>query len=232
MGMKEILTGGKRKRGRETADRILDEAAVLFAREGYDGVSVRRIAGAAEVRESSIYNHFAGKAALLERLFDDFVARVSGTRPSDAELDKMLAIMGPEEIFKAILFHVGQRVTGRLTDIAMIINNEKYKNPRAAEIYFERVVSEPADYYARLIEKMIARNMVAPVDAHAVAEQYNYVSIALTKEYVMAQYGLVEERAVVGTMIRTVKFFCGAMAKGIGGRDEEKKESGGKIPPV
>lgn len=223
---------GKQRRGRETAERIMDRAAELFAREGYDGVSVRRIAQAAGVRESSIYNHFAGKAALLESLLADFIRRVPGTRPSDEELDRMLAIMGPEEVFKAILFHVGQRVPGRLTDIAMVINHEKYRNPRAAETYFRYVVAEPADYYARLIEKMIARGMVAPVDARAFAEQYNYVSIALTKEYIMAQYGLADERAAVGKMVKTVKFFCGLMTGGEGRRNEEEMEPRGEVPPV
>jgi AcrR family transcriptional regulator len=223
---------GKRKRGRETAERIMVRAAELFAREGYDGVSVRRIAEAAGVRESSIYNHFASKADLFESLLNDFVRRVPGTRPSDAELDGMLALMEPEEVFKSILFHVGQRVSGRLANISMIISNEKYKNPRAAETYFRHVVAEPADYYARLIEKMIARGMVASVDARALAEQYNYVSIALTKEYIMAQFGLADERAVVGTMVRTLKFFCGLMTRGEGRRNEEEMEPRGEVPPV
>ncbi len=210
----------------------MDAAAALFAREGYDGVPVRRIAQAADVRESSIYNHFASKADLLDRLLDDFVRRAPGTRPSDDDLDKMLALMGPEEVFKAILFHVGQRAPGRLTDVAMIIHSEKYRNPRAAETYFQNVVSEPTDYYARLIEKMIALGMVAPVDARAFAEQYNYVSIALTKEYIMARYGLADERAAVGKMVRTLKFFCGQMAKGQGFRYEEKVEPPGEVPTV
>jgi hypothetical protein len=37
----------------------------------------------------------------------------------------------------------------------MIINYEKFRNPRAAEMYYKYVVNEPADYYERLINKLI-----------------------------------------------------------------------------
>lgn len=203
----------KRKRGIETARSILDASAELFAQRGFSGVSVREIASLAGIRESSIYNHFSSKAEILESLYQEFIREVPGTRPSDEELDAMLAIMEPEEVFKAILFHVGQNVKGTLSNIAMIINLEKFKDAHAAELYYRYVVREPATYYERLIEKMIARGMVRPVDARLIAEQYNYISITLTKEYIMAQSGLADVHEVVAYMIRTLRFFCSLMKK-------------------
>ncbi len=214
----------KRKRGIATARTILDSAAELFARRGYDGVSIREIAQKAGIKESSIYNHFHSKSEILESLYDEFVRFVPQTRPSDEELDRMLLLMEPEEVFKTILFHVGKSVGGALADTAMIINLEKFKSPRAAEMYVRYVVSEPAAYYERLIRKMAERNMIRPVDARLVAEQYNYVSIALTKEYIMAQYGLADERAVVGYMIRTLRFFCGVLRQGLPMQSEESTD--------
>lgn len=120
-------------------------------------------------------------------------------------------IMEPEDIFKSILFYVGKSVCGTLSNTAMIINYEKFRNPRAAEMYYKYVVNEPSDYYERLINKMIAKKMVRPVDARIIAEQYNYISIELTNEYVMAQYGLADIHSVVAYMIKTLKFFCGMM---------------------
>lgn len=215
----------KRKKGLETTRQILDIAADLFARNGYDGVSVRQIAEKAGIKESSLYNHFKSKADILETLFDEFIKLVPKTRPSDEEIDRMLMLMEPEEVFKNIVFHVGKSVSGTLSNTAMIINYEKFRNPRAAEMYYKYVVNEPADYYERLINKMIERKMVKPaVDARIIAEQYNYVSIALTKEYVMSQYGLADVNSVVGYMIRTLKFFCGLMTNVSGEHDEKEKE--------
>jgi len=211
----------KRRRGLATARTILDAAADLFARRGYDGVTIREIAQKAGIRESSIYNHFHSKSEILETLYDDFIRLVPQTRPSDEELERMLFLMEPEEIFKAILFHVGKSVSGTLSNTAMIINLEKFKSIRAAEMYVRYVVSEPSAYYERLIRKMIDRNMIRQVDARLVAEQYNYVSIALTKEYIMAQYGLADTHAVVAYMIRTLRFFCDVLRQGLPVRYEE-----------
>ena len=44
-----------------TRRRIMDAALELFAQHGYAGASMRMLARAAGLRESSLYNHFAGK---------------------------------------------------------------------------------------------------------------------------------------------------------------------------
>ena len=51
----------------ETKARILWEALELFSSKGYKGVSVRDIAGAVGIRESSLYNHFKGKNFLASK---------------------------------------------------------------------------------------------------------------------------------------------------------------------
>jgi AcrR family transcriptional regulator len=214
----------KRKKGLETTRQILDAAADLFVQNGYDGVSMRKIAENVGIKESSLYNHFRNKADILETLFDEFIEKVPKTRPSDDDIDAMLLIMKPEEIFKNILFYVGKNVCGTLSNTAMIINHEKFRNPRAVEMYYRYVIEEPSDYYERLINKMIARKMIKPIDARIIAEQYNYVSIALTKEYIMAQYGLADEHAVVKYMIKTLRFFCGLMTEKDGEDNEEKEK--------
>jgi AcrR family transcriptional regulator len=54
--------------GQRTRQAILDAALDLFADKGYFGTSLRDVATAVGVRESALYNYFAGKAALFEAL--------------------------------------------------------------------------------------------------------------------------------------------------------------------
>lgn len=51
-----------------TRTRIMDAARVLFAREGYEAVSMRRIADAVEYSPAAIYVHFRDKEALLREI--------------------------------------------------------------------------------------------------------------------------------------------------------------------
>ncbi|MAT93221.1 MAG: hypothetical protein CME59_11540 [Halioglobus sp.] len=56
----------RQSKGERTAGRILDVAEDLFARQGYEGTSLRQIARGAGIKEPGLYNHFAGKQALYE----------------------------------------------------------------------------------------------------------------------------------------------------------------------
>jgi len=59
----------------ETRARIMDAARDLFAREGYDAVSMRRIADAIEYSPTAIYVHFRDKLDLLQQICEaDFGA--------------------------------------------------------------------------------------------------------------------------------------------------------------
>lgn len=71
MGVKE-----RREREREALrTKILDAARDLFAREGYEAVTMRRIADAIEYSPTAIYLHFADKEALIRELCEtDFLA--------------------------------------------------------------------------------------------------------------------------------------------------------------
>ncbi len=54
--------------GQRTRQAILDAALDLFADKGYFGTSLRDVAPSVGVRESALYNYFAGKDALFDAL--------------------------------------------------------------------------------------------------------------------------------------------------------------------
>src|SRR5690349_21646483 len=68
--------GVKERREREKADvreRILDAAREMFARDGFESVTMRAIANAIEYSPPVIYAHFADKHALIQELcYRDF----------------------------------------------------------------------------------------------------------------------------------------------------------------
>jgi AcrR family transcriptional regulator len=63
----------------ELRTRIMDAARRLFADEGYEAVSMRRIAGAIEYSPTAIYDHFADKEALLREICLSDFAALAGT---------------------------------------------------------------------------------------------------------------------------------------------------------
>ena len=67
--MKTTLSTARRARERQQVrDRILDAARELFAAEGYEAVTMRRVAERIEYTPPVIYQHFADKAALINEV--------------------------------------------------------------------------------------------------------------------------------------------------------------------
>jgi AcrR family transcriptional regulator len=72
--------GSKERREREREEvrqTILDAARELFASQGYDAVSMRKIAEAIEYSPTAIYAHFADKAALMRELCNQDFGRMA-----------------------------------------------------------------------------------------------------------------------------------------------------------
>jgi TetR/AcrR family transcriptional regulator len=62
-----------------TRDAVFDSAATLFAKGGFDGVSVDDIARDAGVNKAMIYYHFADKIALYRAVLADGLSRMGAT---------------------------------------------------------------------------------------------------------------------------------------------------------
>src|SRR5215510_16135582 len=72
--------GVRERRAREkseTRDKILDAARELFATEGYEGVSMRRVAEKIEYSPTAIYVHFTDKEELFRELCHQDYARLA-----------------------------------------------------------------------------------------------------------------------------------------------------------
>ena len=79
------------------SDRLLDCVLDLLVAEGYEGISIRRVATAAGVSIGAVQHHFATKDALLAAAMD----RVS--RQFQERLDRRVAPgAGPAELLRAV----------------------------------------------------------------------------------------------------------------------------------
>ena len=68
----------------------------------------------------------------------------------------MLILMEPEEIFK-ISYSPWGKCNITLLNTVTVINNERFRNARAADMYFKYLINEPTDYYEGLITKMMEK---------------------------------------------------------------------------
>jgi AcrR family transcriptional regulator len=77
--VKEMLLGVKERKARQKKflrQEILDAASELFVKEGYENVSMRRVADKIEYSPTTIYLYFKDKAELLEQVCRETFARL------------------------------------------------------------------------------------------------------------------------------------------------------------
>lgn len=92
MGVKE-----RRERQKQALrERILEVARELFVTEGYDAVSMRKIADRLEYSPTAIYLHFEDKEALIWELCDRDFLKLAG------EMQKIAAVDDPIQRLEAI----------------------------------------------------------------------------------------------------------------------------------
>jgi AcrR family transcriptional regulator len=152
----------RRERERvEVRRKILDAARDLFASEGYDRVTMRRIAEAIEYSPTTIYHHFEDKddlvSALCEEDFSRLLAAFEGqTPPAD-----------PVEWIRRL---------GRAYAAFALQNPNHYRFMFMTKTKFERV-PEPSDsglqsfgLFRSAVEKAIAGGHFRPGEAQVAAQ--------------------------------------------------------------
>lgn len=100
----------------DVKNRILQAAKTLFAKQGYEGTTVRQICEAAGVNIALVSYHFGGKEKVFYTLFDTFF-------PTKRLLEQVETSKSPIEVVKSlireiILFREGE------PELTLILQNE------------------------------------------------------------------------------------------------------------
>jgi AcrR family transcriptional regulator len=154
----------------DTRQRILDAALELFAANGFAGTSMRALARASGLRESSLYNHFSGKDELYQAVIGqwgpaEFVERLR-SKEYKALADSPAAFMRL----------CGKHLVERWMDprehlLAAMITKEGPAAPGFRQFHkalFRDEVELVAEYFRRFVRK---HGMIAP-DARQTARMF------------------------------------------------------------
>lgn len=126
-----------------TKEKILQASLELFAKKGYDGVSVREIARAVGVRESALYKHFANKEDILQKVIEDVKERitkayVSNKIPEVVEQDIAKGYRNlMEEELCDMSWNLFQLYTKEpmVSDFRRLLMREQFNNNEIAKLY-------------------------------------------------------------------------------------------------
>ncbi|MBU5673175.1 TetR/AcrR family transcriptional regulator [Paenibacillus brevis] len=152
-----------------TKQKILAEALSLFSERGFHSVSVKEIAEAVGIRDSTIYKHFTSK----QEIFDTIIQLVSeqtqqiyqtipmpGRENTAAEYAVMALGTLEELCYQLFMFYLQDEVVSKFRRMLTV---EQYGNLEASRLFRQFFIEEPLAYEAGLFRSL--KDMGVFVDA-------------------------------------------------------------------
>ena len=157
--------------GQETKERILEAALRLFSERGFNGVSVRHLARAVDVKESSLYNHFPGKDAVITEIYDRFREKLLSRAVTAEAVDAMLDAVGAEPYFGKVFRVYAEAMTEpQSVMVWRILVAEQFRDPRANALYNRDIRDKLHADAVLVLSRMRSRGSVRDVDLDAAAD--------------------------------------------------------------
>ncbi|PMC37472.1 TetR/AcrR family transcriptional regulator [Bacillus sp. UMB0899] len=197
-----------------TKERIFYTSLDLFSRRGYSGVSIREITREVGIKESSLYNHYRSKDAILEDIFTFFRDDFSKTLPPIELLDDILQNNSVEEFLKA-----GHRNFKKYMEnengqkMWRILQVEQYRSPLAREIILNDLFKTTIQFLEIVFTKLIHMKKIRPLDPKMLAIEYQYPVFSLLTEYNILIFDGKDTSEVESLLDQHIAFFLETILK-------------------
>ena len=134
--------------GAQSRSRILDEAGRLFARDGFEGVTIRRIAARAEVNLAAVGYHFGGKKGLYHEVMRQIIHDVRPIiEPVVARLHGgVAAAAGDRGALSLLAAHFVRHI------LTAMLTNERLRWQHALLV---REFSQPSDEFPMILAEAV-----------------------------------------------------------------------------
>ncbi len=156
---------------------LLAAAQSSFAAQGFTGTSIRALTSSVGIKESSFYNHFPSKQALLVAVMKQAEERLSAVADAfQISIDDPIAAAPTyANITLENLEHIAQGFLDMWLEdpdfiaAQRILTIEQYRTPQAGELLRKLMIERPLAFQTTLFTKLINEKLFRPVDPAALA---------------------------------------------------------------
>jgi AcrR family transcriptional regulator len=160
-----------------TREKIIYEALSLFSINGYDAVSVREIASAVKIKESSLYNHFKNKKDILNKIIEETLKRyyltlenVKIPQSDEENVSELYNNINDNEFYdmctKIFLFYLKDDYISKLRRLLTI---EQYGNKEIGETFRYVFIDRILETQKKVLQNFIDSGRFIDGDAYTMA---------------------------------------------------------------
>jgi AcrR family transcriptional regulator len=173
-----------------TKEKIIDESLTLFSKKGYSGVTVREIAAAVGIKDSSLYKHFKSKRAIFDEIIETASQRMDNlsktlhiSEKPNKEFSEYLSNFSEDDIAelskKVFLFYLEDVFVSRFRRMLTI---EQYKSSDVSELYTKIFTESSITYQTELFSQLMKCGIFKESDPETAAfEFYSPLFLLITR---------------------------------------------------
>ena len=175
-----------------TKEKIAYEALALFSKKGYKGTSVKNIADAVGIKDSSIYKHFKSKQEILDMIMLEIKKRIEEMTeefglPMGGDYKKAVAFYatlgqeGMTEFCKKIfLFYLKDDLLSKFWRMGTM---EQFHNDEVYALFRKFFLEDSIQYQTLLFGEMIHQNIFIEADPETMAISFYSPIFFLLSKY-------------------------------------------------
>ena len=164
----------------DTKEKILLTALQLFARDGYEAVSVRNIAEELGITKGALYRHYKNKRDIFDSIVDRMI-QIDAQRAKEYqmpveqydEMSESYANTSWENIEK---YTIEQMKFWTEDSFALLFRRmltlEQYRNAEMAELYSQCIVEGPVSYLEDLFRELTKKGVLKEENPGLLAVEY------------------------------------------------------------
>lgn len=196
-----------------TKERIVYESLTLFAKKGYKGTSVKNIADAVGIKDSSLYKHFKSKQEILDtimKVLEEHIETMSielGLPTGDdyqeamrfySSLDQDGLVNFSKKIF---LFYLKDDLLSKFWQMGCM---EQFQNEQVYELFRKFFFEDSIQYQTRLFQEMVRARIFVQADPQVMAISFYTPIFFLLSKYA----GQEEQEEALDLLEKQVREFC------------------------
>ncbi len=169
---------------KNTKEKIFDVSLELFSQKGFNNTSVRQIAREVGIKESSIYNHYSSKQAIMDDILGTFANYFDNSDERDDP--KMQALLESDPV---MFYQLGSRMfreqlrNEKIMKIFRFLFIQMYQDEKIAEFFQKHILEEPLGFWNSIFVKFIEMGIIKEdSDPMMLAREYYAYPIFLLME--------------------------------------------------
>ena len=164
----------------DTKEKILLTALQLFARDGYEAVSVRNIAEKLGMTKGALYRHYKNKRDIFYSIVDRMI-QIDAQRAKEYEMPIEQYDEGSDSYENTSWDSIEKYTIEQLKfwtedNFALLFRRmlilEQYRNAEIAELYSQCIVAGPVSYMEDLFRELIKKGVLKEENPRQLAVEY------------------------------------------------------------